>query len=198
MQKTQSNNTVHLADLFRNHPSITDSPADIEAFIDQQIDMRTRKLRSLMARRKLSPSDIRQDFITAIIEAMAGFNPARSTWRTYLSRVLNNRYCNFRRQYKLDRKVLGDIVALDTLDEDDSDEIPTYTIDFETQTDVKTVIEKLPERLRPYAELLKTNSPAQVAAALNVSRSTVCRAMKRIREYFLEAGFEKLPGDATN
>jgi RNA polymerase sigma factor (sigma-70 family) len=198
MQKAQTNTPVHLTDLFLIHPSITDSPSDIEAFIDQQIDMRTRKLRSLMARRKLSAGDIRQDFIVAILEAMPGFDPARSTWRTYLSRVLNNRYCNFKRQYKLDRKVLGDIVALDTLDEDDSDEIPGYTIDFEIQTDIKGAIEKLPLRLRPYAELLKTNSPAQVAATLNVSRSTVCRAMKRIREYFLEAGFQKLPADATN
>lgn len=198
MQKTESTPIVHLADLFHNHPSITDSPADIEAFIDQQIDMRTRKLRSLMARRKLTIGDIRQEFIAAIVASMSGFNPARSHWRTYLSRVLNNRYCNFRRQYNLDYKVLGNIVALDSLEEDESDDIPTYTIDFETKVDVKTVIENLPACLRPYAELLKTNSPAQVAAMLNVSRSTVCRAMKRIREYFMEAGFEKLAGDATN
>jgi hypothetical protein len=41
--------------------------------------------------------------------------------------------------------------------------------------------------------MLKTNSPAQVATALNVSRSSVCRAVKRIREHFLKVGIEKLP-----
>ena len=198
MKKKKLSRTVQLAELFLYHPSITDTPADIQAFIDQQIQIRTQKLRSLMARWKLSPSDIRQDFIMAIVEAMPGFNPARSTWRTYLSRVLNNRYCNFKRQYNLDRKILGDIVTLDTLDEDDSDEIPTYTIDFETRADLKTAIETLPACLRPYAELLKTNSPAQVASALNVSRSSVCRAVKRIREHFLDAGLKSLSDHATN
>jgi RNA polymerase sigma factor (sigma-70 family) len=198
MQKTQSKNTVHLADLFFKHPGITDTPADIETFIDQQIEMRTSKLRSLMIRRKLSPTDIRQDFIVAIVEAMPGFDPARSSWRTYLSRVFNNRYCNFRRQYKLDRKVMGDIVALDAMDDDESDDLPTYEVDLETPIDINTVIEKLPARLRQFAELLKTNSPADVATQLNVTRSTVGRAMKRIREVFLRAGYEKLNGDATN
>ena len=194
MQKTVSNNPIHLADLFLKHPGITDTPADIEAFIDQQIVMRTRKLRSLMVRRKLSPTDIRQDFIMAIIEAMPAFDPARSSWRTYLSRVFNNRYCNFQRQEKLDRKFMNNIVALDALEDDESDILPTYDVDFKTPIDVNTVMEKLPANLRPYAELLKTNSQSNVAAQLNVSRSTVGRAIKRIRAIFLNAGLEKLQG----
>jgi RNA polymerase sigma factor (sigma-70 family) len=187
---------MHLADLFVNYPGITDAPADIEAFINQQIELRMTKLKSLMARRKLSRSDIRQEFIVAIIEAMPAFNPARSTWKTYLSRVINNRYCNFRREYQVDHKSLGTIVALDGTDE--NQDIPTYQIDFETPADVDVVMDKLPARLRQYAELLKIHSPVRVAAEMHVTRSSVGRAMKRIRKYFLEFGFEKLNGDATN
>jgi RNA polymerase sigma factor (sigma-70 family) len=196
MHNTVSKSSIPLADLLVNCPGITDSPADIEAFITQQIDLRMTKLKSLMARRKLSRSDICQDFIVAIMEAMPAFNPARSTWRTYLSRVINNRYCNFRRQYQVDHKSLGTIVALDGCDE--NQDIPTYQIDFETPADVEVVMDKLPARLRQYAELLKTHSPSRVAAELNVTRSSVGRAIKRIREYFLHSGFEKLHGDATN
>lgn len=196
MQKIVSKSSIPLADLLVNCPGITDSPADIEAFIDQQIGLRMTKLKSLMVRRKLSRSDIYQEFIVAIIEAMPGFNSARSTWRTYLSRVINNRYCNFRRQYRIDCKSLGTLVALDGCDE--NQDIPTYQVDFGMPADITAVLEKLPVRLRQYAELLKTHSPARVAAELNVTRSSVGRAIKRIREYFLHSGFEKLHGDATN
>ncbi|MEN6386026.1 MAG: sigma-70 family RNA polymerase sigma factor [Phycisphaerales bacterium] len=196
--KTLENSNFSIADLFLKHPAISESPQKIEAFFDKQVETRVPKLKKVMELRKLSESDIRQEFLVAIMEAMPNFDPARSTWRTYISRVCNNRYCNFRREYRLACKCLGNITAIDLLDKDDTDVIPTYEVDFETQGDVNTVMSKLPLRLQQIAELLKTNSPAQVASHLKTSRSTISRAMKKIRQYFLVSGFERLHGDATN
>jgi hypothetical protein len=103
-----------------------------------------------------------------------------------------------KRSYSREKNAFGNVISTDTLDEDDSDVIPTYQVDFETQGDVNAVMRKLPLHLRRIASLLKTNSPAQVASYLKISRSTVSRAIEKIREHFLASGFEKFHGDATN
>jgi RNA polymerase sigma factor (sigma-70 family) len=184
--------------MFLKHPGITDTPESIEAFVDKQIATRTAKLKQVMSVRKLSCGDIRQEFLLAIIEAMSRFDSTKGTWRTYISKVCNNRYCELRRKYSTEINSLGNVTQLDVLNENETDVIPTYEVDFETQADVSAVLSKIPANLLKIAELLKTNSPAQTASHLGVSRSTISRAIKRIREYFLANGFEKLHGDATN
>ena len=190
--KTFKNSNVSIADLFLSHPEITDPPQKIEAFIDKQIETRTQKLRKVMELRKLSLSDIRQEFLLAIIEAMPGFDTTQSTWRTYISKVCNNRYLNFRREYRLACKYIGNMVSLDAIENDESDIVPTYEVDFETQHDVHIVLEKMPKHLREIAELLKSNSPAKTASLLGVSRATISRSVKQIRAFFLASGFKKI------
>lgn len=180
-----------LAELILSKPGVSGSPADIEAFVDKQIATRTARLKPLMGLRKMSRDDIRQEFLLAILGAMSRFDSTKASWRTYVSRVCNYRYCELQREYSTDVNGLGNIAPLDTIDEDESDVVPTYETDFETQVDVNTVMSKLSSHLHQIAELLKTNSPSQTAAHLGVSRPTISRAIKQIREYFLTFGFEK-------
>ena len=180
-----------LAELIISKPGVKDSTQQIEAFIDKQIETRMQKLRKVMELRQLSRSDIRQEFLLAIIEAMPGFDTTQSTWRTYISKVCNNRYLNFRREYRLACKCMGNVISLDEIGNDESGLIPTYEVDFETQHDVNIVLEKLPKHLREIAELLKTNSLTKTASLLGVSRCTISRGVKQIRGYFQTRGFEK-------
>lgn len=188
--KNELNCNIRIADLFLNHISITDTPESIEAFIDRQIATRTSKLKRVMALRKMSSSDIRQEFLMAIVAAMARFDSTQSSWKTYVSGVCNNRYCQFRREYCAEMTALGNRLGLDDMEVHESGVIPTYEVDFDTPIDVNTVVDKMPSRLRQVATLLKTQSPAQVAFRLGVSRSTISRAVNQIRDYFLAAGFQ--------
>ncbi|MGH2271892.1 helix-turn-helix domain-containing protein [Anaerohalosphaeraceae bacterium U12dextr] len=190
MRNIEYNSNIRIADTFLKYPGITDTPESIEAFIDRQISARTSKLKRLMALRKMSSGDIRQEFLMAIVAAMARFDSTQSSWKTYVSGVCNNRYCQFRREYCAETTALGNRLGLDVMKGDESSIIPTYEVDFDAPIDVNTVVDKLPSRLRQVANLLKTHSPAQAASRLGVSRSTVSRAINRIREYFLAAGFQ--------
>ncbi|MFA5291913.1 MAG: hypothetical protein WC496_02650 [Phycisphaerae bacterium] len=190
--KTLENSNLTIADLFLRHPAITDSRQEIETFIDKQIDIRISKLKKVMEIKNLSPGDVRQEFVLAIIEAMPNFNAGVSTWQTYVSKVCNNRYCNFRREYRIKLKCIGNMVSLDTIENDESGIVPTYEVDFETEHDVSIVLEKMPEHLREIAELLKSNSPAKTASLLGISRATISRSVKQIRAFFLASGFKKI------
>jgi DNA-directed RNA polymerase specialized sigma24 family protein len=190
MRKIESNNNIRIADTFLKYPGITDTPKSIEAFIDRQINTRTAKLKKFLALRKMSICDIRQEFLMAILSAMTRFDSTKSSWRTYVSGVCNNRYCELRREYYTEMTALGNRLGLDDMEVHESGVIPTYEVDFDTPIDLNTVVDKMPSRLRQIANLLKMYSPAQAASRLGVSRSTISRAMNRIREYFLAAGFQ--------
>jgi len=185
--ETSVNSNFSIEDSFLKHPGITDSPKDIEAYVKKQIDMRMSRLRRIMAFKRLSVQDVRQDFLLAIVSAMANYNAEKSGWRTFVSSVCNKKYCYLMRTYQNEKKFLLNLTSLDTIDEE-SESLPLYESDFDTQIDVDTAIEGLPDRLRNIGEMLKHNSPAQVAKQLGVSRTTIGRAMKHLRDAFLKNG----------
>jgi len=193
---TQKFDTV--AELIISKPGVTAPQQEIEAYVDKQVGTRMRKLRKVMALQNLSEEDVEQEFLLVIVKSMSRFDSAQSSWRTYISRVCDHIYCELMRKHSREISALGNIGHLDVLVEIESDVIPTYEVDFEIQSDVNIVVAKLPERLHEIAELLKTNTPAQTASFLGVSRVTIGRAIKKIREHFLASGFEKLHGDVTN
>ena len=187
MQKNNGNSNFSIADLFLKHPGVTDTPKDIESYVKKQIDMRMSRLRRIMAFKRLNVQDVRQDFLLAIVSAMANYDAEKSGWRTFVSSVCNKKYCYLMRTYQNEKKFLLNLTSLDTIDEE-SESLPSYETDFDTQIDVDTAMEGLSDRLRNIAEMLKHNSPAQVAKQLGVSRTTIGRAMKHLRTAFLKNG----------
>jgi len=185
--ETSVNSNFSIADLFLKHPGVTDSPKAIESYVKKQIDMRMSRLRRIMAFKRLSVQDVRQDFLLAIVSAMTNYDAEKSGWRTFVSSVCNKKYCYLMRTYQNEKKFLLNLTSLDTIDEE-SESLPTYQTDFDTQIDVDTALEGLSERLRVIAEMLKHNSPAQVAKKLGVSHTTIGRAMKHLKAAFLKNG----------
>ena len=58
------------------------------------------------------------------------------------------------------------------------------------QMDVKSVLERLPPELREVGELLQEHSAAEVEVLTGKSRSAIRHAMSRIRQAFVDEGFE--------
>jgi RNA polymerase sigma factor (sigma-70 family) len=153
--------------------------------------------------------DLQQEAALDLHLRLRNYDPARSGRRTFVQRVVTNRFANLIaerragcRDYRaclrsLDEPDRQDGVRCfgETLSEDEYESrmgwrsMP-WVQHAELRADVGRVIALLPPDLADVAGLLMSMSAVEAARRLNLSRATAYRRIGRIREIFAAAGLD--------
>ena len=146
--------------------------------------------------------DLQQDFILELLKAFRRFDPAKSSRKTFIARVLDRKFKHIVRNGATRmRHEARDPVSLDRVMERYT---PTADVRMnhtgqvciggqqriELRLDLEQVLATLPARLRRICELRKIYSPAEIARRLDVVPSTVCRAIAKVRAHVKAAGLD--------
>jgi DNA-directed RNA polymerase specialized sigma24 family protein len=137
------------------------------------------------------------------------YDPARSGRRTFVQRVVSNRFANLiaerragRRDYRACLRSLdepdgqdglrrfGETLSADDYESQMGRRSMLWAQHAELRADVQRVIALLPPDLAAVAGLLMSVGAVEVARRLNLSRATVYRRIGGIREVFHAAGLE--------
>lgn len=150
-----------------------------------ELDEATLRIVSRLARRAASRwglsvfdrEDLEQDLLVDVLRRASKFDPDRgASLGTFAYRIAENRLSSIRRP--------GIVVA-----EPSSGE-PSVSAgdDRDLAIDLAGFVQALPARLRTLCEHLETSSVSESARRLGVSRATVRRDVKRLRELLNGAG----------
>ncbi len=166
------------------------------------------KARQLVGKAGYTPDDIKdieQDLTQDLLERLPKFDPAKASINTFADRVVGRRICNLMRDRQADmRDWRREAFSLD--EEIETEEGSTTRHEFfsqdkvdlrkepgdrgrlereHLQMDMSAVLEGLTPELRRVAEMLMTQSVAEVACELGIARSTFRdRYLARLREAF--------------
>lgn len=149
--------------------------------VEFKADCLAKKFRALAEDRQ----DLSQDLFMTLVKAIPAFNIRRATWKTFVSRILNRRYCRIRRQMqKAEDAGIPPMVALGNLGDSLIDPAkgggdPAATAD--PRLEVEAIFAKLPMDLRKVARTLMHHSLRETAKLLGTSKSGVECAVARIR-----------------
>lgn len=180
----------------------TDLPA-VDQFLTsavmQRINGCARRLCRKFALSRADCDDLRQDFQLVVLQARQGYDPEKCVINRFVLMVINRRYKHRVRQLMQLRNGRGntpDAVAFDDIEPD----LELLIIDPQGESSLKRVElqhdlavaskDMTPLELRICDLLMSGHSPAEAARELGVARSTVTRAMARVRQHLVKAGLD--------
>lgn len=166
------------------------------------------KARQLVGKAGYTPDDIKdieQDLTQDLLERLPKFDPAKASINTFADRVVGRRICNLTRDRQADmRDWRREAFSLD--EEIETDEGSTARHEFfsqdkvdlrtgrydrsateraNLQMDMEAVLASLTPELRQVADMLRTQSVAEVARELGIPRGTFRDIyLARLREVF--------------
>lgn len=130
--------------------------------------------------------DLEQEAFAAVWQALQHYDPSRASLRTFVERVVANRFASLMRaphwKFKIERLEAHHLVGLDGIP------AAEFRMDFET------IAASLPEADRRLAAFLTDHSPTEASRDLRMPRSTVYERIRRIRTAFEGAGFKPAAG----
>lgn len=130
--------------------------------------------------------DARQEITLAVLRAMRRYKPALASPETFADRVATKQYIKLAKRIRRDREreAAPDTYAVNA----SVDPTSEARNPIDTKLDLDAAMATLPRHLRLIAEDLKTKKPGEIAAAMGVHRSTVHRAIARIRAHLVACG----------
>ena len=151
--------------------------------------------------------DIEQDLTQDLLERLPNFDPAKASLNTFADRVVGRRICNllrdrqaairdYRREaFSLNAEIETDEGSIERHEFISQDEVDLLTGRYDRpsaeraslQMDLEAVLAGLSPELRQVADMLRTQSVAEVARELGIPRGTFRdRYLERLREAFRE------------
>jgi len=128
--------------------------------------------------------DLRQEALFELWRKAPAFDARRSCWRTFAERIVANRLASVMRNRRSVRSGWGKQIALAELEIAD----PVGHAQLDLQADVQRVLADVAPFDQKVAASLVNYSADETCHRLGVSRSTVYRAIGRLRIAFTEAG----------
>lgn len=154
--------------------------------------------------------DIEHDLVLAVLEAAPAWNPKLATRSTYDNRIVNRKIATIIRHRKRERRdyrrtgvsldevttdengsllTRGDVLSDDADCRSASGRSAADLIDL--AADLRTALERLDPELQQLCCLLNTHTKAAIARELGVSKPTVLKRCKAIRDHFSKLGLEE-------
>jgi RNA polymerase sigma factor (sigma-70 family) len=137
--------------------------------------------------------DLRQEFAAELVRAAPRFDPALSSARTFVNRVLDMhlRYV-VRQRHSTRAGMRAATASLDAatgpvVNDPRAGERSELEL-AEAAMDLQAALDALPRKLRVICEELKHYPPAEVARRLRLHRGTLYRAIARIRAHLAAQG----------
>ena len=155
--------------------------------------------------------DIEQDLIVDLLERLPKFDPAKATYNTFVSRLVDRKISNLIRyrtqeirDFRCENCSIHDFIESGGNGQEKVERIETVTQDeqdfrtgkhirsaeerLDLRLDITLVLSKLPLELRKAAELLQTMSITATARELGVPRSTLYGRIAELRPIFEAMG----------
>ena len=174
-------------------------------YIASLIEVKARQLVGKAGYTQDDIKDIEQDLIQDLLERLPKFDSAMASLNTFADRVVSRRICNLlrdrqagirdwrREAYSLDEEIetdAGSTVRHEFISQDEAD-LRTGRYDRSSaerahlQMDLDAVLASLTPELRQVADMLRTQSVAEVARELGIPRGTFRdNYLARLREAF--------------
>ncbi len=156
--------------------------------------------------------DIKQDLIMDLLERLPQFDPAKATYKTFVTRLVERKISKLLRDRQAERRdhrrevcSLNEEIntgeyepmqRLTTISQDDQDiRMDRYARPAEErahlQLDMDSVLDDLTPQLRQIAEMLQAKSVSQVARELGIPRGTFrVKHLRQLREVFAAKGMD--------
>ncbi|MGL4464601.1 MAG: sigma factor [Planctomycetia bacterium] len=145
--------------------------------------------------------DIRQELSLHLLRHWASYDETKGKVTTFIQNAVDGKVCvmirdqrRAKRDSRRERSLsqVEDAIEFGKLDGvRGQPEISDLSL-VELRSDCDDIVGNLPPQLREIADLLKLNSPAEVARQLDIPKTTFWRRMTELRKHFVAAGF----GDA--
>ena len=169
----------------------------IDDYALERIEFRVGRLTRLFRLNDADADDLRQELALELVKAADRFDPALATRRTFVNGALDRGYRHICRRLRARQRHSAMSPAPVSMTENfhpvtndpRSGELSDQER-AELHMDLAPAISSLPRHLQEICELLKTRSPREVAEHLGVHRSTIYRAMRDIRNVFIECGLD--------
>ena len=158
------------------------------------------RVRELVARHGFPPGDredLKQELFLKYLERRDGFDPARGSYKTFVSCLVRNRAASLVEQrwranarmplfpiYRANRAVMPGEVGMEQIDTVEEPVVEGTDVTLA----VKRVLASLPDRQRHVASRIATEPVAEIAAELGISRVRVYQLVERLRTAFQAAG----------
>ncbi len=180
----------------------TNELSEMDAYAQQCIEACARE----MGRHGMAPEDcddLKQELFLKYLERKDRFDPARGSYKTFVSCLVRNRAASLRVQARRANARMplcplsGSAKAAMP---DDCDPEPADTVDepsangVEVAVDVRRVLASLPARLRSVANLIATEPVAEIATGLGISRHRTYQLVNQLRSAFVNAGLGPVAG----
>lgn len=125
--------------------------------------------------------DLVQDALLGLCREIGRFDPARSSIRTYVERVVLSRIQTAVRARRTIKRRFSEPLT-------EHEDPRRFGAEVEYRVHVQRALDRLAPPDRMVASLLVDMTPAEAARALQIARSTIYLAIARIRDVFVEAG----------
>lgn len=177
----------------------------IDEYAVKLIRLKARQLVGKYGFTESDRDDLEQEMMFDLLSRLLRYDAKRAGRKTFITRIIENKVASIieyqgaaKRDYRLctcsldDRLVNDESDAserIDTVDQDDylirtgRQSRPAAEL-RDLQINLAKIMALLHPDLRNLCELLMANRPSEVARALGVSRTTICRRLKRIRTVF--------------
>jgi RNA polymerase sigma factor (sigma-70 family) len=129
--------------------------------------------------------DLEQEAVLEVWRKMDRYDPGRASFRTFAEVVMASRMKSLMRSLRSERSGNGKEEALNVLSGVEAE--PNHVLDV--LADINTVLNRVSNLDRRVALSLVDYSAVETSLRLNVARSTVYRAIERLRCAFIAAGF---------
>jgi RNA polymerase sigma factor (sigma-70 family) len=143
--------------------------------------------------------DLQQEFTIVVLNNLDHYNPNKSSLKTFISKIIDNKATDLIRykklRYKAELKSDTDLeLLMDSISETDDllGEGSNINIieQLEMSFDIGLMYNLLPDHLADLCKLLQTMSINEIVRTTGVSRSTIHRYLKKIKTILIESDFD--------
>ncbi|GAB4165580.1 MAG: hypothetical protein Tsb006_5080 [Rickettsiaceae bacterium] len=170
----------------------------IDPFI---VSTANRKAKSLIQYHCFSESDLeelQQELLIAALMSLNQYDPGKSAFRTYISRVIDNKATDLIRhrlsKYQAELALSNNLeLTFDSISEAD-DPFRASAADIinqlELSVDIERICNSLPNELADLCKLLQVMNITEIIQYTGLSRSTIHRQLKKIKMILMKYDFD--------
>jgi RNA polymerase sigma factor (sigma-70 family) len=131
-------------------------------------------------------ADLVQDAALRVWRDLAGFDPSRSSLKTFIERIIANQMTSSVRRLRAEKRQA-------VLSECQPTRVDCEVDRINLRIDVLRVLNVLRPRQRDLCRMLTDHSASDVSRSVGISRATVYRMIGHLRVVFIEAGIQDAP-----
>ncbi len=167
------------------HPELLAAGADIDPFMLKRAISVARSLVFTYGLRRDDFEDYRQELLLDAISRTRHFDPARGSWKGFITGVMRNRAIELMRAEPKGWRETTDLPesVLEKYSESSKDTA------IHSKVDVEKILSDVPKNLQQFAKRLGYDSASEIASATGKSKARVYQLIAQLKVEFTRRGF---------